>query len=54
MTAPVSAHEQNRRRVLAEAYSFALNVARRETGPVASEPQPDPCQASEQATDDRQ
>jgi hypothetical protein len=33
MTAPVSIHEGTRRRVLAEAYAFALSVARRESTP---------------------
>jgi hypothetical protein len=33
MSAPVAAHDEVRRRVLAEAYAFALRVARRESKP---------------------
>lgn len=51
--APASCYEQARRRVLAEAYAFALSVARRAPRSDESEPQPPTAQAREQTADDR-
>jgi hypothetical protein len=41
VSAPTSSHEEVRRRVLAEAYAFALSVARREPTPDERAEQPD-------------
>jgi hypothetical protein len=53
MRAPTSEHEQIRRRVLAEAYAFALSVARREPTPDERAEKPGVGTASGETAEDR-
>jgi hypothetical protein len=54
VSAPTSAHEESRRRVLAAAYAFALSVARRESMPDKRTENADVGKASVETAGDRQ